>query len=56
MIRRSILRTEPTGNLDSRTGQEIENLLIQVNQEKNATIVIVTHNLELAEGTGESYI
>ena len=47
-----ILADEPTGNLDSKTGQEIEGLLLRVNQEKNATIVIVTHNLELAEGTG----
>jgi len=47
-----ILADEPTGNLDSKTGQEIENLLLRVNQEKNATIVVVTHNLELAEGTG----
>ena len=47
-----ILADEPTGNLDSRTGQEIENLLLRVNHEKSATIVIVTHNLELAEGTG----
>jgi len=47
-----ILADEPTGNLDSKTGQEIENLLLRLNQEKNATIVIVTHNLELAEGTG----
>jgi putative ABC transport system ATP-binding protein len=47
-----ILADEPTGNLDSRTGQEIENLLLRVNKERNATIVIVTHNLELAEGTG----
>ena len=47
-----ILADEPTGNLDSKTGQEIERLLLRVNKEKNATIVIVTHNLELAEGTG----
>jgi putative ABC transport system ATP-binding protein len=47
-----ILADEPTGNLDSKTGQEIENLLLRVNKETNATIVIVTHNLELAEGTG----
>jgi putative ABC transport system ATP-binding protein len=47
-----ILADEPTGNLDSKTGQEIEDLLLRVNQERNATIVIVTHNLELAEGTG----
>jgi putative ABC transport system ATP-binding protein len=47
-----ILADEPTGNLDSKTGQEIEHLLLRVNQDKKATIVIVTHNLELAEGTG----
>ena len=47
-----ILADEPTGNLDSKTGQEIEHLLLRVNKETNATIVIVTHNLELAEGTG----
>ena len=47
-----ILADEPTGNLDSKTGEEIQNLLLRVNEEKNATIVIVTHNLELAEGTG----
>lgn len=47
-----ILADEPTGNLDTRTGQEIENLLLRVNRERKATIVIVTHNLELAEGTG----
>jgi putative ABC transport system ATP-binding protein len=47
-----ILADEPTGNLDSKTGQEIQNLLLRVNNEKNATIVIVTHNVELAERTG----
>ena len=47
-----ILADEPTGNLDSKTGEEIQNLLIRVNQEKSATIVVVTHNLELAERTG----
>jgi putative ABC transport system ATP-binding protein len=50
-----ILADEPTGNLDSKTGEEIQNLLIRVNQEKNATIVIVTHNVELAERTGRIF-
>lgn len=44
-----ILADEPTGNLDSRTGEEIGNLLLKINKERRATIVIVTHNLELAE-------
>jgi putative ABC transport system ATP-binding protein len=46
-----ILADEPTGNLDSKTGQEIGKLLLKVNEERNATIVIVTHNIELAETT-----
>jgi len=46
-----ILADEPTGNLDSKTGQEIGNLLLKVNEERKATIVIVTHNVELAEKT-----
>jgi len=46
-----ILADEPTGNLDTKTGAEIENLLIQLNKERGATIVIVTHNLELADKT-----
>jgi putative ABC transport system ATP-binding protein len=46
-----VLADEPTGNLDSKTGEEISNLLIRVNKERNATIVIVTHNVELAERT-----
>jgi len=46
-----ILADEPTGNLDSKTGEEISNLLLRINRERNATIVIVTHNVELAERT-----
>jgi putative ABC transport system ATP-binding protein len=40
---------EPTGNLDSRTGQQIIDLLFALNQEHNTTLVLVTHDSTLAE-------
>jgi len=46
-----ILADEPTGNLDSKTGNEIIQLLSKINKERNTTIVMVTHNLELANKT-----
>jgi len=42
---------EPTGNLDGDTGANIEALLFEMNQEKGTTLVIVTHDLELANKT-----
>ena len=39
---------EPTGNLDKNTGNLIESLLFQLNQEQGATLVLVTHDLGLA--------
>lgn len=42
---------EPTGNLDQDTAIQIENLLFELNKEKGTTLVIVTHNLELANKT-----
>lgn len=42
---------EPTGNLDEETGQIVENLLFELNKEKQTTLIIVTHDLELANKT-----
>lgn len=45
---RLIFADEPTGNLDSRTGRTIENLLFSLNKKKGITLVIVTHDKDLA--------
>ena len=42
---------EPTGNLDDETGATIEALLFELNKEQNTTLVLVTHDLELARRT-----
>lgn len=43
-----ILADEPTGDLDEDTEKEIMFLLEQINREKGTTIILITHNLELA--------
>jgi putative ABC transport system ATP-binding protein len=40
---------EPTGNLDSRTGSNIMNLMFELNQESSTTLILVTHDLSLAQ-------
>ncbi len=40
---------EPTGNLDSVTGKKVSDLLFEINQESDATLVLVTHEERLAE-------
>lgn len=43
-----LLADEPTGNLDVKTGEQIEALLFELVDKNNMTLVIVTHNLNLA--------
>ena len=43
-----VLADEPTGNLDSKSGDEIMDLLLDLNKEKKVTLIIVTHDPEVA--------
>ena len=49
-----ILADEPTGNLDTKTGQEIFSMLEHLCRDLKRTIIMVTHNTELAEKTDRS--
>lgn len=42
---------EPTGNLDEETGEKVIQLLLDLNKENGTTLVIITHDLELAHRT-----
>jgi len=43
-----LMADEPTGNLDSATGEKVENLLFNLNKQKHITLIIVTHDPDLA--------
>jgi lipoprotein-releasing system ATP-binding protein len=44
-----LLADEPTGNLDTKTGESVFDLLRELNQVKGITLIVVTHNIKLAE-------
>lgn len=50
-----ILADEPTGNLDSATGKMIFDLLHSLSRKENTTIVVVTHDLEIAGKTDKTF-
>ncbi len=50
-----LLCDEPTGNLDSKTGEGIISLIKKTNSENQMTVVLVTHNLELARTADRVY-
>lgn len=50
-----ILADEPTGNLDTETGEKIFNLLHELSRSENTTIIAVTHDLDIAGKTDRTF-
>lgn len=50
-----IMADEPTGNLDSATGKKIFNLLHDLSRTQNTTVVVVTHDLDIAGKTDKTF-
>jgi lipoprotein-releasing system ATP-binding protein len=47
-----ILADEPTGSLDLRIGEEVQDLLFRLNEESHIALVVATHNREFAKRIG----
>jgi len=50
-----LLCDEPTGNLDSKSGEEIISLIRKINTQNKMTVVLVTHNMDLAREADKVY-
>ena len=48
-----LLADEPTGSLDKAASDSVADLLVELNKEKNVTLIVATHSMELAERMGE---
>jgi len=48
-----ILADEPTGNLDTKTGNEIMEVFLRLNKEDGITVILVTHDPEVADFAGK---
>ncbi|MHA1792360.1 MAG: ABC transporter ATP-binding protein [Promethearchaeota archaeon] len=53
---RVLFADEPTGNLDPESGQELMDLLVQLNKDYKTTIIVVTHNEQIANKYGKKRI
>lgn len=47
-----VMADEPTGNLDTKSGDEIMELLLSLNHDRGTTLIVVTHDPEIAAHTG----
>ena len=52
---RLLLCDEPTGNLDSKTGEEVISLIKRINLENQMSVILVTHNIELTKAADKVY-
>ncbi|MFN9984201.1 MAG: ABC transporter ATP-binding protein, partial [Pirellula sp.] len=51
-----LMGDEPTGNLDSRTSREVIELFRQLNEKKNLTVILVTHDLGVARNARRNIV
>ncbi len=49
---RCVMADEPTGNLDATTAASIHELLVELNEELGTSLIVVTHDMKLAEHMG----